>query len=127
MNTIENEIAVAEQMIALYCRKKHKSVKKELCAECQFLFEYVKTRRKYCPFGEQKTFCSHCPVHCYKEDMRMKIKEVMRFSGTRMLFYNPPMAIKHLSDTIKHRRKVKQKEKLVAKFNKEKKSGETTK
>ena len=36
---------------------------------------------------ETKTFCSNCKVHCYKPEMRKKIRAVMRFSGPRMIFY----------------------------------------
>ena len=54
-----------------------------------------------CPFMETKTFCSKCQVHCYKKDMREKIKEVMRFSGPRMLFHHPIIAIRHLIERKK--------------------------
>lgn len=55
---------------------------------------------------ETKTFCSNCKVHCYKPDMREKIREVMRFSGPRMLFYHPIMAIRHVMESRKEKRKL---------------------
>ncbi len=100
---IEEERKVVELMIKLYCKKKHKN--KELCNDCNELLEYVNLRLSKCPFGDQKTFCSNCKIHCYKPIMREKIKEVMRFSGPRMLFYHPIIAIKHLKETIKEKRK----------------------
>ena len=100
---IEEERKVVELMIKLYCEKKHKN--KELCNDCNELLEYVNLRLNKCPFGDQKTFCSNCKIHCYKPIMRDKIKEVMRFSGPRMLFYHPIIAIKHLKETIKEKRK----------------------
>ncbi len=100
---IEEERKVVELMIKLYCKKKHKN--KELCNDCNELLEYVNLRLNKCPFGDQKTFCSNCKIHCYKPIMREKIKEVMRFSGPRMLFYHPIIAIKHLKETIKEKRK----------------------
>ncbi len=82
-------------MIAIYCRSKHGSVK-ELCSSCALLRQYALQRLERCPFGEEKPACAACTVHCYKSDMRMKIKEVMRFAGPRMLFLYPVDAIRHL-------------------------------
>ena len=82
-------------MIALYCRKKHHT-KTGLCPECAELEAYARMRSDKCPFMETKTFCSNCKVHCYKPVMREKIREVMRFSGPRMLFSHPVMAISHV-------------------------------
>ena len=99
---IEDERKVVELMIKLYCKKKHKN--KELCSDCNELLEYVNLRLNKCPFADQKTFCSNCKIHCYKPIMREKIKEVMRFSGPRMLFYHPIVAIRHLKETIEEKK-----------------------
>ena len=77
----EAEKAMVSLMIKLYCNRKH-GTKKELCAECAELESYARSRSDRCPFMENKTFCSNCRVHCYKPEMREKIREVMRFSGT---------------------------------------------
>ena len=90
----ENEKEMVSLMIRLYCRKNHKT--KELCSECAELDRYARERSDRCPFMENKTFCSNCKVHCYKPEMREKIRKVMRFSGPRMMLYHPVMAIKHL-------------------------------
>ncbi|MCI6277793.1 MAG: nitrous oxide-stimulated promoter family protein [Clostridium sp.] len=95
MNRIEKEKKTVELMINLYCRKKHHR-KGELCDECKELLEYANKRLTYCKFGEKKTSCSKCPIHCYKKDMKEKIKRVMRFSGPRILFYNPYEFIRHI-------------------------------
>lgn len=89
----EREKEVVSLMISLYCRKNHGS--KTLCPACAELERYARTRSDRCPFMETKTFCANCKVHCYKPDMREKIREVMRFSGPRMLLYHPIMAIRH--------------------------------
>lgn len=106
----ENEKKVVSEMINLYCRKKHKSKKGEFCPECLELKNYAFSRIDHCPFMETKTFCSNCKVHCYKKDMREKIKEVMRFSGPRMIFYHPVLAILHLYLMIKEKNKLKKEE-----------------
>ena len=83
-------------MIALYCRKNHDTKKGKLCAECAELTEYARQRSNKCPFMENKTFCSNCRVHCYKPEMREKIRAVMRFSGPRMIFHHPVAALRHV-------------------------------
>ncbi|MGN0151352.1 MAG: nitrous oxide-stimulated promoter family protein [Wujia sp.] len=93
----EKEQLVVSEMIALYCRKKHGArYKGELCPDCRELCTYACARSKHCPFMDEKTFCVNCRVHCYKTDMRESIREVMRFSGPRMIFYHPGMALWHL-------------------------------
>lgn len=101
---IEKEKKVSFLMIDLYCKKKHK-YKKEICNECRKLKEYVSLRLEKCPFGENKTFCSNCKIHCYQKEMREKIREVMRFSGPRMIFHHPILAIKHVIESKKEKKK----------------------
>lgn len=105
----EKEKQVVSLMIKLYCNKKHHT-KKELCDECRQLTEYAEMRSDKCPFMENKTFCSNCKVHCYKPDMREKIREVMRFSGPRMIFHHPVMAVSHLIESRKERKRLKKEE-----------------
>ena len=100
----EREKETVSLMIAIYCRKKHGC--KELCAECATLDAYARQRSDKCPFMETKTFCSNCKDHCYKKDMREKIREVMRFSGPRMIFHHPVMAIRHIIESKKEKRRM---------------------
>ena len=93
----EREKKTVSLMIAIYCRKKHGS--NQLCPDCAALDAYARLRSEKCPFMETKTFCSNCKVHCYKKDMREKIREVMRFSGPRMIFHHPVMAIRHVIES----------------------------
>jgi hypothetical protein len=94
---VEREKDTVAVMIAYYCRQKHSS--QGMCAECSALLEYAIKRLGKCPFGEGKTTCDKCPVHCYKADMRSGIRSVMRFSGPRMLYTHPFLAIRHLIDS----------------------------
>lgn len=93
----QREKEIVGLMIRLYCRKKHGG--NSLCPECAALEAYAKQRIDHCPFMQTKTFCSSCKVHCYKPDMREKIRLVMRFAGPRMIFYHPIMAIRHIIET----------------------------
>ena len=92
----EKEKRIVGEMIALYCRGNHGSPKGSLCPDCRTLLSYARKRSDKCPFMENKTFCSNCRVHCYKPDMREKIRQVMLWSGPRMIFHHPVMAINHV-------------------------------
>ena len=100
----EREKETVSLMIRLYCRKKHGG--KELCPACAELDAYARLRSDKCPFMETKTFCSNCKVHCYKKDMREKIREVMRFSGPRMIFHHPIMAVRHVIESKKEKKRM---------------------
>lgn len=103
------EVKVIPEMIKIYCHGKHKTKKGELCKDCQELTYYSLFRLDKCPFKKNKNFCSFCKIHCYKEDMRKKMKEVMRYSGPRIIFKHPIFAISHVIEGIKHKRKGKNK------------------
>ena len=113
----DREKKVVSLMISLYCHKKHVGFWKDvhrrmgeptLCAECAELDRYARQRIDRCPFMETKTFCSNCRVHCYKPEMREKIKEVMRFSGPRMVFHHPIMALRHVIESKKEKKRLAQ-------------------
>lgn len=107
----EREKRMVSEMIALFCRKRHGSRVGELCEECAELDAYARSRSDRCPFMETKTFCSNCRVHCYRPEMREKIREVMRFSGPRMIFHHPVAAIRHVVETRAEKRRLESEEK----------------
>ena len=100
----EREKQLVSQMIALYCQKNHGG--KELCPDCAALDAYARQRSEKCPFMETKTFCSNCKVHCYKKEMREQIRKVMVFSGPRMIFSHPILAVRHVIETKKEKRRL---------------------
>ena len=97
----DREKRVVTQMIRLYCRNRHHQ--SDLCPDCRGVLSYAMDRTDHCPFMENKTFCSNCKVHCYRPEMREKIREIMRFSGPRMLLYHPVLAVSHMLLTVKER------------------------
>ena len=48
------------------------------------------------------------PAHRCRPDMRKKIREVMRFSGPRMIFHHPVMAVRHLIDSRKEKKRLEE-------------------
>ena len=97
---IEEEKKVVEQMIRLYCRKKEGNG--ELCPNCHELLDYAHSRLDRCRYGEEKPTCKKCPIHCYRPDMKERVRAVMRWSGPRMMLYHPVAAIKHIYREMRH-------------------------
>jgi hypothetical protein len=89
--------------IDLYCRYKHADQPRTkadlrthdvaavagktivLCPECTKLLAHAFVKRTHCPM-DPKPMCKHCPNHCYHPSYRARIREVMKFSGRKMLF-----------------------------------------
>ena len=94
MRRIEEEKRVVEQMIRLYCRRKEGN--EVLCPSCHELLDYAHRRLDRCRYGEEKPTCKKCPIHCYRPEMKERIRAVMRWSGPRMILYHPVDAIKHV-------------------------------
>jgi len=97
---LERERKTLEAMIGLYCRDRH-GIRDGLCPDCAELAEYARQRLLKCPFGEGKTTCAKCPVHCYRPAMRERIRQVMRHAGPRMPYRHPLMTLRHWMDGLR--------------------------
>lgn len=93
---LEREKDIVVYMISLFCRAHHTPASGELCPDCAELAAYACERSDRCPYQETKTFCVNCQTHCYRPEMRDRIREVMRYAGPRMAFHRPIAAIRHL-------------------------------
>ena len=89
-----------EAMIRIFCHGRHET-RNTLCHDCNDLLDYARRRLDKCPFQAGKTSCGNCRVHCYKPDRREKIRDVMRYSGPRMLYRHPLLAFYHMIDGMR--------------------------
>lgn len=55
-----------------------------LCPDCGALVSYAVEKRRRCPL-EPKPSCKNCHIHCYSKEYRTQIREIMAFSGRRMI------------------------------------------
>ncbi len=97
-NQIEYEKHTVEKMVSLYCRRSEGN--KELCSTCKDLLDYAYNRLDDCIYGNSKPPCNRCSTYCYKPAMRDRIKQVMRFSGPRLMLYAPVATLKHMLQRI---------------------------
>jgi hypothetical protein len=95
MGTIEKDSRVLAKFIEVYCRTKHRDADKTvheydpvtrpaLCPDCHELLSYSISRRELCP-QDPKPTCKNCEIHCYRPEMRTRIRGVMRHSGMHMI------------------------------------------
>lgn len=80
----EKDLKVLTTFISTYCRGRHGTRKGELCRDCAELMAYARLKRCTCPL-DPKPSCKHCSIHCYAKPQRAKIREVMGYSGRRLL------------------------------------------
>jgi hypothetical protein len=91
--SVQREMRTIEAMIRIYCRHHHEQ---DLCKECGAVLTYAYARIEKCLFGPGKPACNKCTVHCYSPAMKEKVKEIMRFSGPKMVYRHPVMALMHM-------------------------------
>jgi len=91
---VQQEQATLGSMIGLYCHAKH-NTQNDLCSDCQDLFDYAGERLERCLFLPDKPVCARCPVHCYQGSYRERVREVMRFSGPRLILKDPVAVLRH--------------------------------
>jgi len=95
------DLKVVVEFVSLYCQNKHSArarLKTELppelaillakdvalCNDCSDLLSYGIRKREKCPL-DPKPACKNCHVHCYSGEYRAKIKEIMAYSGRKMV------------------------------------------
>ncbi|MGB9731750.1 MULTISPECIES: nitrous oxide-stimulated promoter family protein [Calditerrivibrio] len=86
---IKKDAKTLRTFIKIYCREYHlkNGIPEDgdgLCRECLELLQYALKRDEKCPL-DPKPKCKDCKIHCYKPEMRLKIKEVMKFSGIYLI------------------------------------------
>ena len=89
---IKKEKSLVFLMIKIFCKSNHKN--NNLCKECIELYNYASSQIDRCRFIETKTFCSACPSHCYKKDMREKNKRGYDFFWKKNDFLSSNTCIK---------------------------------
>ncbi len=95
----KKDLRVLVTFTATYCRAKHGERASfplpedlsgdfprgvELCPDCAQFLAYALERRRRCPL-DPKPSCKHCHVHCYSKAYRARVREIMAFSGRRMI------------------------------------------
>lgn len=95
------DLKILADFIELFCHAKHnrktvgersipgilrsgKRPSKTICVECAGLLDHGIKKRALCPLDPKPT-CKRCHVHCYTPEYREKIREIMAYSGRKMI------------------------------------------
>jgi Nitrous oxide-stimulated promoter len=99
---LRKDLKTLAMFIHIYCRYKHRDAPKttatlkthdvtaiagreiHVCPDCARLLAHAFTKRTHCPM-DPKPACKHCPNHCYHPAYRAQIRQVMHFSGKKLL------------------------------------------
>ena len=95
---LDREMETMRHMVGLYCRAHHAAGGNQPCPNCAGFLQYAARRLEKCPYGNAKPTCTNCPIHCYKREPREFARQVMRYSGPRMMLRHPYLALMHLLD-----------------------------
>lgn len=92
----QKDLKVLINFVRVYCTARHddqvkagvevEEIAKEtlLCPDCAGLVAHALEKRRKCPF-DPKPSCKHCHIHCYSKEYRARIREIMAFSGRKMI------------------------------------------
>lgn len=99
---LRNDLKMLVRFVECFCRHHHGSAIREavelrthqlgeltgrpvvLCEQCGKLLAHAFHKRSSCPM-DPKPACRRCPSHCYHPRYRAMIREVMKFSGRRLI------------------------------------------
>ena len=100
---LRRDLKTLAMFIHIYCKYKHSGLVRApvqlkthdvravagrsivCCDECRKLLAHAFTKRSHCPM-DPKPMCKHCPSHCYAPHYRDQIRQVMKYSGKKLLF-----------------------------------------
>jgi hypothetical protein len=99
---IQRERRTLAAMIRVYCRAHHGGG--DDCKACAELLRYANQRLDVCVFGESKTPCDACAVHCYSKPRRERIVEIMRYAEPRLPLRHPWLGLMHFVDKLRARK-----------------------
>lgn len=92
-----SDIRLIGKFVEVYCAGKHSTAERtffplpaglgqrRLCPECTAFMAYAIARRMKCPLEAEKPSCKHCRINCYAPKQREKVREIMSYSGRKLM------------------------------------------
>lgn len=93
----KKDIRLIGKFVEVYCAGRHGGRPRQsfllpddlgerrLCPECSVFMTYAIAKRIKCPLEAEKPSCKHCRIHCYGKAEREKVREIMAYSGRRLM------------------------------------------
>jgi len=94
---MKKDIRLVGKFVEVYCSDKHQGVERQpfilpenlgsrrFCAECTSFMMYAINRRLKCPLEAEKPSCKRCRIHCYSGEQLARVKEIMAYSGRKLM------------------------------------------
>lgn len=98
-NRIDQEKETLREMVTLYCRYRLKA--KSMPESYEQLVDYAFRRLERCRWGTKKPNCHQCKIHCYAPDKRKQMREIMKWTGPKMIIYAPMKAMRYLINSMR--------------------------
>jgi len=93
----KKDIRLISKFVEAYCAGRHGSTRRgrfplperlgerRLCNDCCEFMAYAMAKRMKCPLEAEKPTCKACRIHCYDADQREKAREIMAYSGRKLM------------------------------------------
>ena len=93
----KKDIRLIGKFVEVYCAGKHAAAERaalllpaelgerQLCSACAAFMTYAIAKRINCPLEAEKPSCKHCRIHCYGKEQREKVREIMSYSGRKLM------------------------------------------
>jgi hypothetical protein len=93
----KKDIRLIGKFVEVYCAGKQHAAEhtqvvlpaglgeRSLCPECAAFLQYAVRKRLNCPLEAEKPTCKHCRIHCYDKTHREKVREIMSYSGRKLM------------------------------------------
>ena len=95
----KKDIKLIGKFVEVYCAGKHGTMtrlplklpeelgERRLCTVCAEFMEYAAIKRIKCPLEDKKPICKYCRIHCYGKEQRKKVREIMAYSGRKLMLH----------------------------------------
>lgn len=110
---LRKDLKLLATFVRVYCRDQHAKAEKTpvamkthdveaicgrpvpLCRDCQTLLTHAFVKRTHCPL-RPKPACKKCPEHCYAARYRDQMRQVMKYSGRKLVMSGRVHYLLHL-------------------------------
>lgn len=110
---LRRDLKTLAKFVEIYCRNQHEGARKtrlhlktdgletlsvgavDLCPTCSKLLAHALMKRARCSL-DPKPMCKRCPTPCYQPQYRASIRDVMKYSGRKLVLSGRLDYLRHL-------------------------------
>ena len=93
----KKDVKLISKFVEVYCEGHHGKAarnpfhlhgglgRRSLCPDCAEFMAYAMAKRVKCPLEAEKPSCKKCRIHCYAKTQRELVREIMAYSGRKLM------------------------------------------